>query len=212
MSNPNPTVRLAPVVYLVDDDEAVREGLALLIRTIGLEVQAFASALGFLEDFDPGAIGCLVVDVRMPGMSGLQLQERLRERSLDLPVVIITGHGDVNLARRAFLGGAVEFLTKPIDEQTLIETLQRAVQAHIASRQRLKSTNQAQQRLARLSARELEVLRLMVDGLTSKQIARSLTVSPRTIETHRAHLMEKLEVDSLAGLVRLYLTGLGKHP
>jgi two-component system, LuxR family, response regulator FixJ len=202
----------APLVYLVDDDEAVREAVALLLSTIGMEVQSFNSAQRFLENFDAQAIGCLVVDIRMPGMSGLQLQERLQELRADIPVVVITGHGDVNLARRAFLGGAIEFLTKPIDEQTLIDTLQKAVRAQILSRERLSSTRLAREHLARLSSRELEVLRLMVDGLTSKQIARQLALSPRTVETHRAHLMEKLEVDSLAGLVRLYLTGLNEHP
>ncbi len=202
----------APVIYLVDDDEAVREAIALLLATMGLEVQSFASPQVFLEHFDATAIACLVVDIRMPGMSGLQLQERLNQLQSDIPVVIITGHGDVNLARRAFLGGAIEFLTKPIDEQTLIDTLHKAVRSQILSRKRLSSTRQAQERLARLSSRELEVLHFMVDGLTSKQIARQLELSPRTVETHRAHLMEKLEVDSLAGLVRLYLTGLTEHP
>jgi FixJ family two-component response regulator len=206
------TSRASPLVYLVDDDEAVREALALLIHTVGLEVRTFYSPQAFLEAFDSEAIGCLVLDVRMPGMSGLQLQELLHERGVDLPVVIMTGHGDVNLARRAFLGGAVEFLPKPVDEQTLIDTLQRAVRAHIQSRQRQEATRQAKERLGRLSARELEVLRLMVEGQTSKQIAKQLSVSPRTIETHRAHLMEKLEADSLAALIRLYLTSLETHP
>lgn len=136
----------------------------------------------------------------------------LRERGVDLPVVIVTGHGDVNLARRAFVAGAVEFLPKPLDEQTLIETLQRAVRAHIQSRQRQEVGREARERLTRLSPRELEVLRLMVEGYTNKQIARRLEVSPRTVETHRAHLMEKLEAESLAGLVRLYLRGLEEHP
>ena len=212
MSSISPTLKHTPVVYLVDDDEAVREALALLIGTIGLEVQTFASPQDFLQAFEAGAIGCLVMDIRMPGMSGLQLQELLKAQGVDLPVVIITGHGDVNLARRAFLSGAVEFLLKPIDEQTLIDTLQRAVRAHIGSRERQEITQQARQRLARLSERELEVLKLMVEGYTSKQIAKQLGVSPRTVETHRAHLMEKLEVDSLAGLVRLYLRGLEQHP
>jgi FixJ family two-component response regulator len=208
----NTSLNHSPLVYLVDDDEAVCEALALLIGTVGLEVQTFASPQDFLHAFMPEAIGCLVMDIRMPGMSGLQLQELLRLRGVDLPVVIITGHGDVNLARRAFLGGAVEFLLKPIDEQTLIDTLQRAVRTHIGSRKRQEITGQAKQRLARISERELEVLRLMVEGYTSKQIAKQLSLSPRTIETHRAHLMEKLEVDSLAGLVRLYLRGLEQHP
>jgi FixJ family two-component response regulator len=211
MLQPNPSQH-APVIYLVDDDEAVREAIALLLATMGLEVQTFASPQVFLEQFDATAIACLVVDIRMPGMSGLQLQERLNQLQSDIPVVVITGHGDVNLARRAFLGGAIEFLTKPIDEQSLIDTLHKAVRSQILSRKRLSSTRQAQERLARLSSRELEVLHFMVDGLTSKQIARQLELSPRTVETHRAHLMEKLEVDSLAGLVRLYLTGLTEHP
>lgn len=204
--------RVSPTVYLVDDDEAVREGLSLLIHTVGLEVQSYAAPADFLAAFDPEAIGCLVLDVRMPGMSGLRLQELLKERGVDLPVILMTGHGDVNLARRAFLAGAVEFLPKPVDEQTLIETLQRAVRAHIGSRERAQATRQARERLERLSARELEVLRLMVEGQTSKQIAKRLAVSPRTVETHRAHLMEKLEADSLAALIRLYLVALEGRP
>ena len=212
MSSVDPNRRQTPVIYLVDDDEAVREGLSLLIRSMGLEVQSFTSPQAFLEAFDPEVIGCLVTDIRMPEMSGLQLQALMQTRAVDLPVVVITGHGDVNLARRAFLGGAVEFLTKPVDELTLIETLQRAVRTHIRSRERFSTTRQAQERLTRLSARELEVLRFMVDGLTSKQIARRLELSPRTVETHRAHLMEKLEVESLAVLVRLYLEGLDERP
>lgn len=199
---------LSPLVYLVDDDEDVREALALLLRTFGLRVETWPDPQQFLDNFDRSAIGCLIVDIRMPGMTGLQLQQKLLDDQIDLPLIVITGHGDLNLCRRAFKAGAVEFLTKPVDEAALLDSVQKAVSQHILSRERLSLTREAQTRLARLSDREREVLALIVEGLSNKQIARQLDLSPRTVETHRANIFDKLEATSLAELVRLYLTGL----
>ncbi len=199
----------SPLVYLIDDDEAVREALAFLIRTVGLRVEAFAESAHFLSAFERDAIGCLILDVRMPGMGGLQVQELLAAQGVDLPVIVITGHGDLELCRRAFKAGAVEFLTKPIDEHALLEAVQKAVRAHILSRARLAASRQARERLERLSERERDVLGLIVDGLSNKQIAQRLGLSPRTVETHRANLFAKLEAGSLAELIRLYLAQLG---
>ncbi|MGC3964558.1 MAG: response regulator [Rhodocyclaceae bacterium] len=199
--------RQSPVVYLLDDDDGVRGSLSMLLSSVGLRVQAAANAEAFIADFDRDAIGCLILDIRMPGESGLQLLERLPTLGVDLPVVMLTGHGDMAACRRAFRGGAMEFLTKPVDEDALIDAVQAAVRTHIASRERGAVTRAAQERLSRLTEREHEVLTHIVDGLSNKQIARTLDLSPRTVETHRANLFEKLEVNSLAQLVRLYLDG-----
>ena len=198
----------SPVVHILDDDAGVREGLSMLLRSVGLRAEAFESSEAFLAGRDAEAIGCLILDIRMPGESGLQLLERLPAAGVDLPVVMLTGHGDMAACRRAFRGGAIEFLTKPVDEDALIEAVHAAIRSHIASRQRSAVTREAQALLARLSEREREVLVQIVDGLSNKQIARLLDLSPRTVETHRANLFEKLGVDSLAQLVRLYLAGI----
>ncbi|MDQ8022246.1 MAG: response regulator [Moraxellaceae bacterium] len=208
MATPLPVDRHSPLVRILDDDAGVRDGLSALLRSVGLRTQVFASAAEFIAGHDGDAIGCLILDIRMPGESGLQLLERLPAAGVDLPVVMLTGHGDMAACRRAFKGGAVEFLTKPVDDDVLIEAVQQAVRAHIASRERGAVTREAQAQLARLTEREREVLVQIVDGLSNKQIARVLDLSPRTVETHRAHLFEKLEVDSLAQLVRLYLAAL----
>lgn len=198
----------SPIVHILDDDAGVREGLAMLLRSVGLRAEAFADAASFLAGRDADAIGCLILDIRMPGESGLQLLERLPAAGVDLPVVMLTGHGDMAACRRAFKGGAIEFLTKPVDEEALIEAVQAGIRAHIASRERTAVTRDAQALLAKLTDREREVLAQIVDGLSNKQIARMLDLSPRTVETHRANLFEKLGVDSLAQLVRLYLAGI----
>lgn len=192
-------------VFLIDDDADVREALALLLRTLGYAVQAFDGAAAFLQREPAGAQGCVVTDVRMAGLSGLQLLERLQADPQPLPVVVITGHGDVSVCRRAFRGGAVDFLTKPVDEQALLE----AVQAGMA---RLEETamlqaqrTQASAKLEQLSAREDEILRLIADGLSTKEIARRLDLSPRTVEKHRAGIAFKLGTGSVAEMVRAVL-------
>ncbi|PYE53112.1 response regulator transcription factor [Deinococcus yavapaiensis] len=195
----------APTVFLVDDDDAVRDALATLLGTVGLSVRDFASPAAFLSAFDASAFGCLILDVRMPHVSGLELQARLSADGVDLPVIVVTGHGDIDLCRRAFKQGAVEFLTKPIDEHDLLDAVQRAVRQHAEVRQRHTTAASARARLARLTDREADVLRLLVDGASNKEAARSLGISARTIETHRASLFEKLGANSVAELVRMYL-------
>jgi two-component system, LuxR family, response regulator FixJ len=195
---------ITALVHLVDDDDAVRDALARLLGSVGLRVQGWADAQQFLRGFDPDAIGAVVLDVRMPGMGGLALLDALRAAGADQPVVMLTGHGTVEMCRRAFKSGAAEFLEKPVDDEALLEAVQAAVRAHSRSRERDSADRAARERFARLSEREREVLALVIEGLTAKQIARRLDLSPRTVETHRAHLSEKLEVESLAQLVRRY--------
>lgn len=197
--------RREPTVYLVDDDAAVRDALAFLLGTVGLHVRAFPDGPALLHRLDPGDLGCLLLDIRMPHVSGLQLQAELRARGVDLPVVIMTGHGNVDLCRRAFQQGAVDFLEKPIDETALLETVQRAIHAHLRQRERLAASADARAHLARLTEREREVLQGLMNGQTGKQSARQLGISVRTVETHRASIFEKLEVASLAELMRTYL-------
>ena len=195
----------SPLVYLVDDDDAVRDALALLLRSVGLRSEGHADPQAFLAGLSPHTIGCVVLDIRMPGISGLDVLARLADTS-DLPVVMLTGHANVDLCRRAFKGGAMEFLQKPVDDDVFLDAVQAAVRPHIASRERLAVTQAAADRLARLSAREREVLERVVQGLSNKEIAREFDLSPRTVETYRANVFAKLEADSLAQLIRQYAT------
>ena len=195
---------LSPTVHLIDDDQAVRDSLALLIGTVGLRVQPWSDPQAFLSDFDREGIGAIVLDVRMPGISGLSVLDTLVAQGVDQPVIMLTGHGTVDMCRRAFKAGAAEFLEKPVDDERLLEALQTAVRQHVQSRQRNQADRVTRQRYAQLSEREREVLGLIVSGLTNKEIGRALNVSPRTIETHRANLFAKLEIDALAQLVRQY--------
>jgi RNA polymerase sigma factor (sigma-70 family) len=197
---------LSPLIHLIDDDEAVRDALALLIGTVGLRVQTWADPQAFMRDFDRQGIGAIVLDVRMPGISGLAVLEALIAQGVDQPVVMLTGHGTVEMCRRAFKSGATEFLEKPVDDELLLETLQNSVRQHVRSRERHQANRQAQQLFAQLSEREREVLGLIVEGLTNKEIGRVLALSPRTVETHRANLFAKLQVDSLAHLIRHFAT------
>jgi two-component system, LuxR family, response regulator FixJ len=195
---------LSPLIQLIDDDDPVRSSLALLINTVGLRVQSWADPVAFLQGFDRESIGAIVLDVRMPGLSGLSVLERLIAQGVDQPVIMLTGHGTVEMCRRAFKAGAAEFLEKPVDDEALIEALQHAVRQHVRSRQRHQADRAARERYAQLSEREREVLGLIVEGLTNKEIGRALDLSPRTVETHRAHLFAKLEAGSLAQLIRSY--------
>ncbi|MES2416001.1 MAG: response regulator [Pseudomonadota bacterium] len=195
---------LSPLVHLIDDDAAVRDGLSLLIGTVGLRVQPWADPQAFMTGFDRETIGAIVLDVRMPGISGLTVLDTLIAQGVDQPVIMLTGHGTVEMCRRAFKSGAAEFLEKPVNDEQLLEALQNAVRQHVKSRERNKNDRQAQERFAQLSEREREVLGLIVAGLTNKEIGRALDVSPRTVETHRANLFSKLEAESLAQLIRRY--------
>lgn len=198
------TSSLSPLIHLVDDDAAVRDSLALLIGTVGLRVQTWADPQAFLAGFDRSDVGAIVLDVRMPGTSGLAVLDTLVAQGVDQPVIMLTGHGTVEMCRRAFKAGVAEFLEKPVDDELLIEALQAAVRQHVHSRERNQADQQARERFAQLSARESEVLGLIVEGLTNKEIGRALSLSPRTVETHRANLFAKLETDSLAQLIRRY--------
>ena len=197
---------LSPLVHLIDDDEAVRSSLALLISTVGLRVQGWDDPQRFVNEFPRQDIGAIVLDVRMPGTSGLTVLDTLMAQGVDQPVIMLTGHGTVEMCRRAFKSGAAEFLEKPVDDEMLLEALQSAIRKHVKSRERLAADRFARERYAQLSEREREVAGLIVEGLTNKEIGRALTLSPRTVETHRANLFAKLEADSLAQLIRRYAT------
>lgn len=194
----------SPLIHLVDDDAAVRQALGLLIETVGLRVAEWAHPQAFLDAFDRESIGAIVLDVRMPGLSGLTVIDLLREQGVDQPVILLTGHGTVDLCRRAFKAGAAEFLEKPVDDERLLEAVHDAVRAHVRSREREEASREARERFARLSPREHEVLAKIVAGLTNKEIGRALALSPRTVETHRVNLSAKLEVQGLAQMIRRY--------
>ncbi len=195
---------LSPLIPLIDDDAAVRDSLALLIGTVGLRVQTWADPMVFIDGFDRQGIGAIVLDVRMPGISGLTVLDTLAAQGVDQPVIMLTGHGTVEMCRRAFKSGAAEFLEKPVNDEQLLEALQNAVRQHVRSRERHQADRRARERYAHLSEREREVLGLIVAGLTNKEIGRALDLSPRTVETHRANLFAKLEAESLAQLIRHY--------
>ena len=203
MNNTN-AQSLSPLIHLIDDDAAVRDGLALLISTVGLRVQTWAAPEAFMREFDRASIGAIVLDVRMPGISGLTVLDTLVREGVDQPIIMLTGHGTVEMCRRAFKSGAAEFLEKPVDDEALLEALQNAVRQHVRSRERNNADRESRDRYALLSEREREVLGLIVAGLTNKEIGRALTLSPRTVETHRANLFAKLEVESLAVLIRRF--------
>lgn len=192
-----------PVVYVVDDDEAIRDVLEWLIGSVGLETRTFASAEAFLAAFDADQPGCLLLDVRMPGRSGLEVQRLLRDQDGLLPVILVTGHADVEMAVRAMKDGAFDFFEKPYRNQALLDAVQKAVAESLRRWEARLRERHAAQRLECLTTRERQVFDLVVAGETSKAIARTLGISIKTVEAHRAQVMRKLEADSLAQLMRL---------
>ena len=192
-----------PTVFLVDDDNSVRNALKWLIESIELQVEVYESASAFLENFDVTRPGCLVLDVRMPGMSGLELQNHLAARDCGLPVLIITGHADVPMCIRAFENGAFAFLEKPLNQQLLLEQIQRAIEEDKKNRERVDSRTQVAERMQLLTPRERDVLELVLEGRSMKQIAAELDVSIPTCSKHRAKVLEKLQVENDVQLVRL---------
>jgi FixJ family two-component response regulator len=196
---------LVSCVHVVDDDEAVRSSLRFLIRSVGLQSQVFDSAVNFLKSYDPRQPGCLLLDVRMPGMSGLDLQQELNRRGATIPVIFITGHGDVPMAVAAMQFGAFDFLQKPFRDQDLLDRVQRAMARDAESRGRLAERAGIKERLATLTPREAEVMRLVTAGKANKVVGAELGVSQRTVEIHRAHVMDKMGAGSLAELVRMVL-------
>jgi FixJ family two-component response regulator len=194
---------LEPIVFVIDDDRMIREALQSLIRSVGLRVETFASAQDFLVAKRPDVPACLVLDVRMPGLSGLDLQVKLAEANIMIPIIFITGHGDIPMSVRAMKEGAHEFLTKPVRGQDLLDAVQKAIASDGALRKERAELNEIRTRFDSLTPREKEVLDLVVAGLLNKQIADELGTSELTVKTHRAHVMEKTQAESLANLVRM---------
>lgn len=192
-----------PTVFVVDDDEAVRKALKLLLESAGLRVEAFSSADEFLADHDLNRAGCLVLDIRMPGMSGLTLQDQLITRRVDLPVIMITGHGDVAMAVEAVKKGAIDFIQKPFDDEVLLQRVQQALAVDAERRRTNAQRADFESRLARLTPREREVLDLLISGKGNKEIAFQLGLSRKTVDIHRAHVMMKMGVDSLLDVARM---------
>lgn len=193
------------MVFIVDDDEAVRNSLRLLVKSVGLPASTAKSAQEFLETCDPTHPGCLVLDVRMPGMSGIELQQQLNLRGAVIPVIFITGHGDIPMAVEAMQQGAFDFLQKPFRDQDLVDRIQRALEKDRVNREELAQRSLIAERLANLTPREREVLDLIVSGKPNKIMAADLGLSQRTVEIHRARVMEKMGASSLAQLVRMTL-------
>jgi len=188
-------------VFIVDDDDAVRDSIKELVESVGLQAQGYDSALAFLDAFDPQRAGCLVLDMRMSGMSGLVLQERLNELEVRIPVIVITGHGDVPMAVQSLRSGAVDFIQKPYREQALLDSINAALAQDAAARRSSVAADDIEQRLAALTDREREVFGQILSGLTSKEIARVLEVSPRTVDAHRNNLLRKLGIGSVKELM-----------
>ena len=192
-----------PIVHVIDDETDVRSAIALLLRSVGLKSRLYASALEFLEEPLPEGPGCLVVDVRLPGMSGLDLQDRLRRLGGSLPVIVVTGHGDVQMAVRAMRAGALDFIEKPFHDQQLLDRVHEALERSARAHDDTGEHEQLRGRYASLTEREREILGYVVDGRANKRIADELGLSIRTVETHRARIMSKLGATSLSHLVRL---------
>jgi RNA polymerase sigma factor (sigma-70 family) len=190
-------------VYIVDDDEAVRHSLYLLIQSVGLMAKRCASARAFLESYDGSRPGCLLLDIRMPEMSGLELQRLLNEKQIHIPVIIITGHGDVPLAVRAMKAGAMDVLEKPFNDQALLDAINKAVMKSSEAFEEQQNRTRFQEHAEQLSPREREIMDLLILGKGSKEIALQLGISRKTVDVHRIHIMEKMQVRSVIELARL---------
>jgi two-component system response regulator FixJ len=192
-----------PVVHLIEDDEGVRQGLAFLLTASGFAVRVYESAVAFLDALPSVQPGCVVTDVRMPGIDGLELQRQLNERRIGLPVIVMTGHGDVPLAVEAMKAGAIDFLEKPFNDEVLLSAIRTAVSRHAEDARRHDEAAAVAEKLACLSAREAEVLDGLLAGRPNKTIAYDLSISVRTVEVHRAHLMAKMGAANLSELLRM---------
>lgn len=192
-----------PTVFIVDDDDAVRDSLEDLVDSVGLKAEIFASAQEFLAAYDPLRAGCLVLDIRMPGMSGLELQEKLGERQAVLPIIFITGHGDIPMAVEAMRRGAVDFIQKPFRDQDLLDRINSALAQGVGRREDMEEQRAIEERIHSLTRRERQVMEMVVEGKANKVIAIDLGLSQRTVEVHRANVMEKMRTKTLADLVRM---------
>jgi len=195
--------QIDPTVFVIDDDDAVRGALELLLKSVRLRVETFASAADFLARFDPEDPGCVLLDIRMAGMSGLELYEDLRRRHAIIPIIFITGHGDVDMAVQAMKDGAADFIQKPFHDQTLLDRIQKSLEIDSDNRKLLAQKQKISDRILQLTPRETEVMDLIVDGRPNKVVAHDLGISERTVEIHRARVMKKLGATSLAHLVRM---------
>jgi RNA polymerase sigma factor (sigma-70 family) len=191
-----------PTIFVVDDDPTVRKSMKLLLESVGFDVKTFVSAQEFLKSKIQQDLACLILDVRMPGISGLDLQERLVSEKEPLPVIFITGHGTVPMSVRAMKAGAVDFLQKPFEEQDLLDAINRAITRQMEKRAKKDEADRLQQRIKTLTSREFEVFSLLTIGMANKEIACKIGISERTVKAHRAQIMEKLNAASLADLVR----------
>jgi len=196
---------MSPQVYVVDDDQAVRDALQLLLRSVKIESQVFASGQDFLAALDGEARGCVLLDIRMPGMSGMDVQKEMNQRGAGLAVIFLTGHGDVPMAVQAMQEGAFDFVQKPFRDQDLLDTIRRALEQSESQHEQREQVDEIKTRLALLTPRESEVLEKVVAGKSNKVIASDLGLSTRTVEIHRSRVMEKMQADSLAHLVRMYV-------
>jgi two-component system response regulator FixJ len=196
----------APCVFVVDDEKDVRDAISLLVSSVDLDVAAFESARAFLDACDPQRPGCLILDVRLPGMNGLEAQRIIRERGITLPVIFISGHGDIPIAVRAVREGALDFLEKPFRDEALLACVQRAVDLDMENRAEERARRAIEQNLETLTPREVEVLERLIDGKVNKIIARELDVSTRTVEIHRARVLHKMGADNVSQLVRMALS------
>jgi len=192
-----------PIVYLIDDDPSVREGVADLLRSVGHIVKSFGSAQEFLDSARPEAPGCIVLDVRLPGPSGLEVQRTLTKSNIQLPIIFISGHGDISMSVRAIKAGAIEFLTKPLNEQQLLDAVQAGIQHDHARRKGARAVAELQKGFDSLTPRERDILTLVVSGQRNKQIAGQLGLSEMTVKVHRSHIMQKMHANSLVDLVRM---------
>lgn len=195
-----------PTVFIVDDDPSVLDSLAALLGSTGMRSETYDSGRAFLDAYQPERNGCLLLDVKMPDMSGLELQARLAEELIHIPIIIMTGHGDVKMAVRAMKAGAVDFIEKPFNDGELIWSIRNALQVDAKTRNKEILSDKVGQNMARLTCREREILEYVAKGEPSKVIARELDISPRTVEIHRSRIMEKLEARNLSHLVRMALT------
>lgn len=193
-------------VFIIDDDQQVREALELLMESVGLNARTFASGQVFFEHFDPMVPGCVITDIRMPGMSGLELQKKLKQEPMQPPVIIITGHGDIPMAVDAMQSGAVDFIEKPFNDQRLLDSVHRAIEMDAAARGQATQIAQIRERIESLTPREHEVMNLITQGKRNKIIADELHVSQSTVEAHRAKVMEKMQASTMSDLMRMVLS------
>ncbi len=194
------------IVFIIDDDEDVRDSLVELVTSIGLNARAYESANKFLSEFDKNAPGCILADVRMPGLSGIELQYKLIELHAPQPLIIITGHGDITMAVQAMKDGAFEFLQKPFRDQDILDCIIKALEQDTTNRIKITKQDETQERIKSLTSREREVIDKVIEGKSNKIIARELGISNRTVEIHRSHAMEKLDVRSVTELVKIMLS------